>query len=269
MTNIIDGKKIAEKIKGEIKELLVKSKDKASLAIIYVGQNKVIESYVALKQRVGTELGIDVEVLRFGVEASEDEIISAINAQEKKYSGMIVQLPLPENFKKENILNSVPAGKDVDVLSQDLFKKFSEGKTLKLPPVVAAISDIVREYQIDLEGKKIVIVGRGALVGKPVSAWLARQNLPHEMVDSTSADTLKLLKEADVIISGAGVPSLIEHSMVKEGSILLDAGTSTSSGRILGDIDSACYVKASLVSPVPGGIGPLTVVNLFKNIFLK
>ena len=261
----VDGKKIAERVKGEIKNLLLESGPK-SLAIIYVGENPVIDNYVSLKKRVGEELGISVEVLRFDAGVTEAELLSAMTEVATKYSGMIVQLPLPDSLDKERILNAVPTELDVDVLSSGSFQMFVDGRTQKLPPVVAAVDEIVREYDIDLSDKKIVVVGQGALVGRPVSAWLTREGFTHETFEK-GGDSNMLLN-ADVIITGAGVPALVTRDMVKEGSILIDAGTSTSSGKLAGDIDQEAYDKASIVSGVPGGVGPITVVSLFKNLFL-
>lgn len=264
---IIDGKKIAQKIKEEIRAL-AKDVASASLVIFYVGENPVIESYLAMKKKVGAELGIAVEVKRFPGDVAEDFLISEIKKSSAEYSGAIVQLPLPPGFDKQKILDSVPYEKDVDVLSRDAFLKFKAGETEKLPPVVFAISSMIKEYNIELSGKNIVIIGRGALVGAPVSAWLSRGGFGHQTLDKDSDNNLELIKNADVIISGVGEPNFIKPEMLKDGVVLFDAGTSTSGGKLAGDIDPACYEKSGLVSPVPGGIGPLTVVGLFKNLFL-
>lgn len=265
---LVEGKKIAQNIKDEIKGLLQTSGPK-SLAIFYVGENPVIDSYVALKKRTGVELGIGVDVLRFADDVTEESLLAEIKNAAEIYSGIIVQLPLPENLDKEKVLNSVPVYLDVDVLSTSAYENFKSGATEKLPPVVGAVKAIVDEYKIDLRDKKIVIVGKGVLVGKPVSAWLSREGFQSTIIDRENTDLKESLIEADLIISGAGVPSLVMPGMIKNGAILIDAGTSTSSGKIMGDIDRATYDKASIVSPVPGGVGPITVVNLFKNLFLK
>ncbi len=264
---LVNGKQIANRIKENIREILKTSGPK-SLAIFYVGQNSVIDSYVALKKRVGEDLGIDVHVLRFSDDVAEDFLINEIKNANEKYSGIIVQLPLPERFDKESILNAVRADLDVDVLSRQAYENFINNKTAKLPPVVGAVKEIIDEYRVDLRGKKIVIVGKGVLVGKPVSAYLWREGFENVVVDRDN-DLTNELASADVIISGAGVPFLITPNMIKPDAVLIDAGTSTASGKIMGDIDTACYEKASIVSPVPGGVGPITVVNLFKNLFLR
>ncbi len=264
----IEGKKIAADIKGEIKEMLTNSGPK-TLAIFYVGQNRVIDSYVNLKKSVGAELGIEVEVLRFDSDVLEDRLIDEISQANEKYSGIIVQLPLPEHLNKEKILNAVHPDLDVDMLSATAYENFKNGTTEKLPTVVGAVKTIIDEHHIDLTNKKIVVVGKGLLVGKPISTWINREGFDCDVVDRESEDLMEKISNADVVISGAGVSSLIKPEMIKEGVVLIDAGTSTSSGKIMGDIDRACYDKASVVSGVPGGVGPITVVNLFKNLFLK
>lgn len=266
---LIDGKAIAEKIKEEVSLLAKQNPNKCSLVIFYVGQNEVIEKYIALKKRLGAELGIRVDVERFSENAPEAEVVFRIEEVLPNYAGAIVQLPLPPNFNREKVLNLVPPEKDVDVLSKASFEDFRRGEVRKMPTVVSAISRIVSEYKISLFGKKAVVLGRGALVGAPISAWLEREGVTYEVLDEGSADVHSTLKEADVIISGTGVAGLVKEDMVKDGVVIFDAGTSTDSGRLAGDVDPAAYKKASLVTPVPGGIGPITVVSLFKNLFLE
>lgn len=261
---IVDGKKIAENIKIEISSLL-KEHGQKSLGIVYVGENSVIDKYVSLKKRVGEELGIRVEVLRFKEDILEGDLTDAIKKNMENFSGMIVQLPLPVHIEKEKILDLIPPEKDIDALSKESFRLLEKGEG-KLPPVVGAIDEIVKEYGIDLANKKIFIVGRGALVGRPVEAWLSSKGINFETLEREGDKGA--LTDADVIISGAGAPGIITKEMVKEGVILLDAGTSTSEGRLAGDIELSAYEKASIVSPVPGGIGPITVACLFRNLFL-
>lgn len=265
----VEGKKIAENLKEEVRNLLIKNPEKNSLVIFYVGQNDTIDKYVNLKKKVGEELGIKVDVKRFPSDIKEEILVEEIVSCIKDYSGAIVQLPLPSHLDKRKILDIVPTDKDVDMLSVKAFEDFKDSKTEKLPTVVSAIDKIVREYGIDLKDKNIVIIGRGSLVGTPVSTWLTRQGLVHQVLDDKSLEFVDTLKDADVIISGAGEGGLVKKNMIKEGVIVFDAGTSTSSGKIAGDVDVSAYEKASIITPVPGGIGPITVVSLFKNIFLN
>jgi len=159
----------------------------------------------------------------------------------------------------EEVVNSVPADLDIDGLRRD--SKF-------LAPVAMSVWKIFNFYQIDLAGKEIVVVGNGRLVGEPVVRMLIDENLSVTLVEKETDDkTMRtLIKNADVIISGVGVPGLITSDMIKEGVVLIDAGTSEQSGKLVGDIDPACADKASFVTPVPGGVGPVTVACLFENL---
>lgn len=264
---IIETDKLKEKIKEEIRDLSVKFGQK-NLGIFYVGQNEVIENFIKIKERFGKEIGISVEVLRYDENISEEYLINEIKEKSEKFSGVIVQLPLPEKFSREKVLNAIPLEKDVDLLSVTAFENFSAGKSERLPPVVSAINEIFKFYNIPFFPKKILIIGKGILVGKPLAIWLNLNKVPFEIVDKETPNILEMISTSDIIISGTGERGLVKKDMVKEGVILIDAGTSVSSGKVFGDIEKDAFEKALLVSPVPGGVGPLTVASLFKNLFL-
>lgn len=264
---IVNGKKIATRLKEEIISLSSSGLPK-SLAIFYVGENPVIDSYVNLKKKFGQDVGIRVEVFRFPENIAEDQLLRAIVSETEKFDGAIVQLPLPVAIDKTRILNAVNSDKDVDMLSSESVERFVKWRTMRLPPVVQAISEVVKEYAIDFSGKSILVIGMGALVGKPVVLWLQREGFEPIVADKDTADLTSLTQAADVIISGAGVPWIVRPEMVQEGVILIDAGASTASGELRGDIDPACDAKAKIFSTVPGGLGPITVTALFKNLFL-
>lgn len=264
---LADGNLISEKIKNEIKEL-IKQKGEKSLAIFYVGKNEVIDKYVALKEKFGREVGVMVKIFNFEENIKEEDLTDFIKKNLPNFSGAIIQLPLPPHINKNNILNLIPKEKDVDVLSNDGFSSFSNKENKKLPPVVFAISEIIKYYNFSFANKENLIIGNGQLVGKPVSAWFDSNSIKYKIIDVNTKNSQELIKNSDVIISGAGVPNFINPSMLKEGVSIFDAGASTSSGKIYGDFDKSCYTKASFVTPVPGGIGPVTVACLFKNLFL-
>lgn len=268
MTTIVEGKKIAEKIKEEIIENLKISKPK-SLAIFYVGEDRVIDSYVSLKKRLGETLGVNVSVFKFPKDILEELLIEQISEANNKFSGVMVQLPLPKNLNRKNILDAIDSDVDVDILSTKAYEDFKNSRTLRLPPVVAGVKEIIDEHNINLNNKKIVVIGRGLLVGQPICDWLDIKNYPYESFDDKSLGLNKALLSADVIISGTGVPSLVNQNMIKDGVVLIDVGTSSTSGKIVGDIEKSCYEKASIVAGVPGGVGPIAVVSLFRNLFLK
>ena len=176
-----------------------------------------------------------------------------------------MQLPLPDGADDNIVRNVIPVGKDVDVISDEAIRLFERGESLVLPPVVGAIAEITKQYHVTLKGKKILVVGEGRLVGKPVVAWLRAQLVSPTLIKD-SINLKRQAKDADVIILGTGSPGLLMPDMLKDGVMVFDAGTSETAGKLAGDADPSCATKASLFTPVPGGIGPVTVAMIFKNL---
>ena len=176
-------------------------------------------------------------------------------------AGIIIQLPLPSNLNTDELLALIPAAKDVDALT-------AEARVM--PPVVGAVAEILTKNKIDLKGKKAVVVGKGRLVGAPVASWLTQAGAEVTVADSATKNLTELLLTADIVVSGIGRPHFIKPSMLKVGVILIDAGTSETStdggSKLAGDADPACAAKCTLFTPVPGGVGPLTVACLFQNL---
>lgn len=254
---IIDGKKMA----GEIKEQLADQffGQSVVLAVVLVGEDPASIKFVERKKKFGEEIGVEVRVLEYENDISEEDLAEVVQklADNDLVEGMIIQLPLPKHISTDRILNLVPADKDVDALTADASVD---------SPVVEAIMEILARGGIDLHNKKIVVVGQGQLVGRPISIRLAQEGFDVEVATVATRDLKKLTLSADVIISGVGKPGLITLDMVKEGVVLIDAGTSEQASKITGDIDPTCANKASLFTPVPGGVGPLVVAMLFKNL---
>jgi methylenetetrahydrofolate dehydrogenase (NADP+)/methenyltetrahydrofolate cyclohydrolase len=260
---IIDGNKINQ----EIKEGLRGHAKGLSLAILWIGDDSVSAKYIEKKKQFGEEIGVRVEVFKYGADMFTSELVEEIKSISKEFSGLIVQLPLPKQIDSVTALSTIPVDKDVDLLSDWAYQKFVEGKSQILPPVVASIKEVFEGNDLkDLKGLHAVVVGKGKLVGKPVSVWLASQGASVDLLGREVADLTPFTKNADIIVSGAGVPNLIKPEMVREGVIILDAATSDVSGKIVGDVDPAVADKAKIFSPVPGGIGPITVAMLFKNL---
>jgi methylenetetrahydrofolate dehydrogenase (NADP+)/methenyltetrahydrofolate cyclohydrolase len=260
---IIEGNKINE----EIKESLRGHAKGLSLAIIWVGDDPVSAKYVEKKKKFGEDIGVSVEVFKYGVGMMTSELIEEIKSIARDNSGLIVQLPLPKQMDSVMALNMIPINKDVDLLSEKAYQSFVDGKSAILPPVVASIKEIFdRNDLTDLKGLHAVIVGRGKLVGKPAAVWFANQGMTVDLLGRDTIDLLPFTKKADIIIAGAGVPKLIKPDMVRDGVIIIDAATSDVAGSIVGDVDPAVADKARIFSPVPGGVGPITVAMLFKNL---
>lgn len=263
---IVDGKKISSLIKEDIKKQIKDNSLEKSLAIFYVGENKIIDQFISVKNKFGTDVGIKVDVLKYSEDVTEDFLIEEIENKSPQYSGVVVQLPLPKSFNQMKILNSIPLDKDVDFLSDRKNEVFKKGDMAILPPVAGAVYEIFDFYDVDLKNKNIVVVGKGFLVGRPVIDLLKILGIQPTVVDIETENKSQIYKDADIIISGVGFPNLIKKEDIKDGCILIDAGTSSHKGVISGDISPDCLDKASLLSPVPGGVGPITVAVLFRNV---
>ncbi len=283
---ILDGRQLSQKILAGLKEEIIKSRRKLSLAAIIVGDDPVIAKFVAQKKKVAEELGVDFRVYEYSAEISTNELRKriAVIVHDADPDGIIVQLPLPKHINARYILNSVPPDRDVDVLSSKALGNFFVGKSAVLPPVVGAVRSFLDEYQISVESKYFVVVGAGELVGKPVALWLLNQQATFGVVSVLTADIADFTRRADVVITGVGKSGLITGDMVKEGVVVIDAGTSVgtrllatgdqleASGQkmgaaLAGDVDfDSVSAKAAYITPVPGGVGPLTVAMIYKNL---
>ncbi len=260
---LVNGKRIAKekflKIEKELRE------SSLSLAVLQVGDNSISNVYVNAKKKELEKRGIKVAVYKMGEKVSTKEVIEKIVSFTE--DGIIIQLPLPKTMDKEEILNSIPEGKDVDVLSYVSCGLFYKGMSKTIPPVVGAVKTILEENNISLLGKKVVLVGAGDLVGKPLSLFFMEKGATISMLNKETEDTGFFLKNADIVVSGAGVPDLIKGEMIKKDTVVIDAGTSVVSGKLKGDVErEGLKLKTGLFSPVPGGVGPLTVYFLAENL---
>ncbi len=264
-TQIVDGKKIRDKIKENLILDISTIKDKPKLVLFYVGQNPVIDVFVNLKKKFGENIGIVVDVIRLEESIGEDELIDRIGVSIEKNTGIVVQLPLPKHIDQDRVISAIPIENDVDLLRLDTFIELGKQKDI-FPPVIGAIDEIFKTYDVNLKDKKIVIIGKGKLVGEPARIWLEGLDLSPNVLTRSSLNFNEEISGADIIISGAGAPGLVKRDMVKDGVILIDAGTSEVGTKILGDVDIDVLDKASLLTPVPGGIGPITIAVLFRNL---
>jgi methylenetetrahydrofolate dehydrogenase (NADP+)/methenyltetrahydrofolate cyclohydrolase len=265
---IIDGKKIAEDIKNSLKEEIKTSGKKLKLAIVQVGENEVSQKFIERKVKFAEEIGVKTKVYNLPADISTSQLRKKIAeiCHIKENDGVILQLPLPEHINTQYALNGIISKKDVDVLSSRAFGDFAAGRSKILPPLVGVIKIIFEKYSIEPAGKNIVVVGRGILVGKPIANWLINEGATVSVLNSKTRDISEFTKEADIIISGVGKPNLIKAEMVKDGIIIIDAGTSMEKGKIAGDVALEVAQKSSLFTPVPGGVGPITVAMVFKNL---
>jgi len=259
-----------------IKEVLVEEMlplaEAEALRVCFVqfGDDMASRKFVDIKMKVAATLGIEADYVTENVATTDEAIQLVQEAAAQNYDGIVVQLPLPAGIDAERVLNAIPYEMDIDVLTAMGIEAFQQGRTERIPPVAAAIETILKVYKISLLGLQIVIRGKGKLVGEPIMMLFDRTDIAYDAIDidTPAADQQALLRDADIIISGVGIPHSLTPDMIKDGVILIDAGTSEQSGRLAGDIDPACAAKASLYTPVPGGVGPITVACLFRNLFL-
>jgi len=264
---IIDGRAIAKDILADVRARVATLPDAPIVRAIVMSPSPATLSYLAIKGARAADAGMLLDVTRLPEDATEDDIISAIKMPGA--DAVIVQLPLPPHINERSVLDTIPVALDADVLSTESYENFLAGKDgAVLPPVVSAVEIVLAGAGVDLKGKNIVVIGNGKLVGKPVQAWLERFDARVKGITSESEgeNGLSLLKTADVVISGAGSPGLITPDLLKDRVVVIDAGTSDSQGSVVGDADPACAEVASIFTPVPGGMGPVAVACLFRNV---
>ncbi|MDP3956231.1 MAG: bifunctional 5,10-methylenetetrahydrofolate dehydrogenase/5,10-methenyltetrahydrofolate cyclohydrolase [bacterium] len=266
---LIDGRSLAEKIRYSLKAKISLLSRPPVLGIIEVGNNPVIGSFVKIKKKIGDSLGVEIKHKKLKEDTTTDILIEQVKKLSPLCDGVIVQLPLPSHISTDEVLNAIPLEKDIDVLSALAIDAYRSRKSIYLPPVAGAVGHILIEGgYINFGPDRIaVVVGKGRLVGQPVFDWFKNAtNMVVEAVDDRTPDIKKHTFRADIIVSGAGVPGLITPDMVGLNSVLIDAGTSEQGGKLVGDIDPVCYEKCFFYTPVPGGVGPVTVAVLYENL---
>lgn len=255
---IVDGKAIAEDLYTELEKRRALIKRAVQLGIVVAGIDPVIESFVGIKMRCAKRLDIDMPRVDLDAGADTEDIIDAVRKLAPDVDGLIVQLPLPKNVDVNAALSAIPDDKDVDAISP--LAELIEA------PVALAVVEILQRSGIDLKGKRAVVVGAGRLVGAPTAKLLKKLGASVSMF-TLEEGSIEDLKDADIVVSGAGNPGFIKPEHIKEGVALIDAGTSELSGKVVGDCDPACAEKAAVFTPVPGGVGPVAVAMIFKNLF--
>ncbi|MDB5254218.1 MAG: folD [Parcubacteria group bacterium] len=265
MTLIINGKSIAEKLLSENFPTPIPGK---KVCFVSFGENAASRKYMEVKMRAAKRLGIEADIIEEKADLTEAVLLCLSDILDKQYDGIVIQLPLPPKVDTDTVVDILPFNVDIDMLSREAKSRYREKKTKRVPPVAEAIDFILQEGNIDPKHKKIVILGKGRLVGEVVGILFDKEHISYDVIDKETSHKERdaLLIEADIIISGIGEPHFIKPEMIKEGVALIDAGTSGDSGELKGDIDPACADKASLFTPVPGSVGPITIASLFANL---
>lgn len=269
---IIDGRKLRGEILSKVKKEVATLPFAPVFCDILVGDDPASLQYVQMKARTAEMVGIHFHKAIFPAGITTDDLIKEIKILNKvpNMCGIIAQLPLPESIDKRAILDSIDPRLDVDCLgttaSEKFYKNYNSQTDLGYPTALACMA-LLDSLDLNLKGKIIVVLGQGDLVGKPVAELLRRRELNYLIITRKTEDKEYLLHQGDIIISGIGKGKHISGSMIKDGAILVDAGTSESNGGIVGDVDLESVKNvASYVSPVPGGVGPVTVAMLLQNV---
>lgn len=266
---IIDGRKIAEDILAETATRIALLEQPPRLAVIACAPNAATKQYLNIKRRKAEQVGASIEVIEVSESADTDAVITALNKATRENDGVIVQLPLPAHIDTDAVLAALPSGADVDRIGNEAEAHFYEMHDhALLPPVVGAIAEILSRHEVSLSDKHIVVLGEGRLVGRPTAAWCTAQGAHVTVLNKDSKDMGVHTREADIVVLGAGSAHILTPDMVRQGVVVLDAGTSEAGGELRGDADPAIAEKASLFTPVPGGIGPITIAILLRNLYL-
>lgn len=269
MAIILDGKMLRDKIFESLKAKLDKMQQKPTLAVILVGENPASQIYVRNKKKTAEKLGINSLSIEYPSDISEEELLNKIKElnSDEKVTAILVQLPLPAHINKNRIIDAILPQKDVDGLTPyNLGKLFSGEDPYVYPCTPKGILLLLDEYNIKLEGKNIVVVGRSNLVGKPVAQMLLKRNATVTMCHSHTQNLSEITKTADIIVSAVG-KKVIGEKMLKSDCVVIDVGIfRDENGKISGDVDFENVSKtAAYISPVPGGVGPMTIASLMLN----
>jgi methylenetetrahydrofolate dehydrogenase (NADP+)/methenyltetrahydrofolate cyclohydrolase len=263
----MDGKALAERVRGEVAEDVRRLDRPIGLATVLVGEDPASEIYVTMKQKACREVGIEPFDHKLGPDTSEEELlrlVEELNADER-VTGILCQLPLPEQIDEDRIIRSIALIKDVDG-----FHPFSAGHLLQGSPTFVAatpagIMEILREYKVELVGARAVVVGRSNIVGKPMALLLLAEHATVTICHSRTRDLGAVVHEADVVVAAVGRAGMITGEMVREGATVVDVGINRVEGKVVGDVAEDVRDKAGLLTPVPGGVGPMTIASLLRN----
>lgn len=266
---LIDGKKIQTEMIEELNKEVSGLKSIPKLVIIQIGDFGPSNKYVAQKKTVGEKVGILVEHIRFTEENTEEEVLNKIDElnDDKNVHGVMVQLPLPKGFDEDKITNRVASYKDVDGLTTENIGRLFDGKNAFTPCTALGVMELFKRYNISLKGKHVVILGRSKLVGKPLIACLLNENATVTVCHSKTENLDSITKKADILIVAIGKKYFVTKDMVRRGTVVIDVGINVEDGKIYGDVNfEDVKQKASYMTPVPNGVGRMTVISLMKNV---
>ncbi|HEA6401815.1 TPA: bifunctional methylenetetrahydrofolate dehydrogenase/methenyltetrahydrofolate cyclohydrolase FolD [Staphylococcus aureus] len=275
VAKILDGKQIAKDYRQGLQDQVEALKEKGftpKLSVILVGNDGASQSYVRSKKKAAEKIGMISEIVHLEETATEEEVLDELNRlnNDDSVSGILVQVPLPKQVSEQKILEAINPEKDVDGFHPINIGKLYIDEQTFVPCTPLGIMEILKHADIDLEAKNAVVIGRSHIVGQPVSKLLLQKNASVTILHSRSKDMASYLKDADVIVSAVGKPSLVTKDVVKEGAVIIDVGnTPDENGKLKGDVDyDAVKEIAGAITPVPGGVGPLTITMVLNNTLL-
>nr|WP_106913106.1 bifunctional methylenetetrahydrofolate dehydrogenase/methenyltetrahydrofolate cyclohydrolase FolD [Staphylococcus pasteuri] len=275
VAKLLDGKQIAKDYRQGLKDQVEVLKSKGytpKLSVILVGNDGASQSYVRSKKKAAEKIGMISEIVHLSEDTSEEDVLSELERlnNDDSVSGILVQVPLPKQVSEQKVLEAINPEKDVDGFHPSNIGKLYIDEQTFVPCTPLGIMEILKHADIDIEGKNAVVIGRSHIVGQPVSKLLLQQNATVTILHSRSKDMASFVKEADIVVSAVGKPELVTKEMVKEGAVIIDVGnTPDENGKLKGDVafDEVKEI-ASAITPVPGGVGPLTITMVLNNTLL-
>lgn len=266
---ILDGKKLREELLASYKNIIEKENLKIKLAIIQVGDNEASNIYVKNKEKYCNMVGIKTDIYKLSSDTKEEELINLIDKLNKikEVTGIILQSPVPKHIDYDKCSKTILSSKDVDGFTKENIYKLYMNEDTIMPATVKGIIVLLKKYNINIDGSNVVIIGRGNIVGKPLSLALTNENATVSLLHSHTKDITKYTKEADIIISACGTPNIITSDMIKDNSVVIDVGVNRINGKIVGDVDfESVSKKVSYITPNPGGVGPMTIAMIIDNL---
>ena len=272
MAKILDGKLVSQRIKNELKEKVADMKEKGvsvGLAVVIVGDDPASRIYVNSKKKACEEIGIYSEEHALPKATSEQDLLALVDKlnHDDKIDGILVQLPLPSHIDEKKIINAIDPKKDVDAFHPVNVGKIMIGDFDFLPCTPAGVMELIAESGIEISGKNCVVIGRSNIVGKPQAMLLLHKNGTVTICHSKTKNLKEIVKNADIVVAAVGVPQMVTGDMIKEGAVVIDVGMNRLENRkLVGDVNfEECEKKAAAITPVPGGVGPMTIAMLMKN----
>jgi len=262
---LMDGKALAERIRGEIAEE-VRELGELGLATVLVGDDPASDTYIRLKHKAAGEVGINARDIRLALQTTEEELLQQVEQlnRDDGIDGLLVQLPLPDHIDEARVIRAIDPKKDVDGLHPLNAGHLYLGRPAHVPATPVGVMALLEEYDVPLEGANAVVVGRSDIVGKPASILLLHANATVTTCHSRTVDLATHTGEADVLVVAVGKAGLIGPDDVKEGAAVIDVGMNRSEDGVVGDVDPAVSERAGLITPVPGGVGPMTIAMLLR-----